>query len=79
MLDDVGKLKTLSNIRGQSAVTVRVIMVIKAPRGECQIYEYPGECEFNDSHDSLIESQCQAIKAFMEFQRSLVMEEHSND
>ena len=52
MLDEVGKTKTLDSLRRKP--TVRVLMTIKAPRGECQLFE--------SKH---LDSQCKAIKAFM--------------
>jgi len=52
MLDEVGKIKVLNNLEGYSEV--KVVMAIKAPRGECQLFE--------SKH---LNSQCKAIKAFM--------------
>jgi len=62
-LDEVGKLKTLNNL--QSRPTVRVIMAIKAPKGECQIFEAPLYRYRGGINQTRLNNQCQAIKAFM--------------
>jgi len=58
-LNEVGKLKTLNNLRNKP--TVRVIMAIKAPKGECQLFEpnHPYNIDKYQDH-------AEAIKAFME-------------
>ncbi len=56
-LDEVGKEKVLTDLRGRP--TVKVVMAIKAPKGMCQLFE-----EKSYRHYNL--TQCEAIKAFME-------------
>ena len=59
-LEEVGSLKTLDNLRNHP--TVKVIMCVKAPKGIMQLF---------DRNYISPDSQCEAIKAFME--------EHKND
>jgi len=54
-LDQVGKVVKINGLRGQP--TVKIIMGIKAPRGKCFIFE---------SSYMELETQVEAIKAFME-------------
>lgn len=58
-LEDVGKLVSLDNLRGQPMV--EVVMVIKAPRGTLAIFK---------NKYQYFDTQCEGIKAFMEQHRN---------
>ena len=64
MLDQVGKELVLNNLDGYGTIRAKIIMVIKAPRGECRIFEQPLYRGYLSQ--SSLHKQCRAIRSFME-------------
>jgi len=63
-LEDVGKIRELTDLRGEPSV--RVVMAIKSPRGMCQIFEQPLNQYSKHLGQTYVDAQCDAIRAFME-------------
>jgi len=64
-LEDVGKTVRLNSLREQPEV--KVIMAIKADRGECRIFEHKLVDEYSRQlGQTYTDTHCEAIKAFME-------------
>jgi len=68
-LSNVGQVISLNDLRDKPIV--KVIMVIKAPRGICQIFENPPNRHYAGT-------QCEAVRAFMEQHNPTIIGQEDN-